>query len=107
MAQMVYRDWLVGLSAVAADYVAQVCRKRYAEMDAQMVALYQLAQQLGRAAFLAALELAHTQQTFGAEYVQARATTRLSLTPPPSATNLLARFPESVPQRLVERELQV
>lgn len=104
---MVYRDWLVGLSAVAADYVSQVCRKRYAEMDAQMLALYQLAQQLGRAAFLAALELAHTQQTFGAEYVQALATTRLSLTPPPSATTLLARFPESVPQRLVERELQV
>jgi len=32
---MVYCDWLVGLSVVAADYVSQVCRKRYAEMDTQ------------------------------------------------------------------------
>jgi transposase len=105
---MVYRDWLVGLSSVAATYVSQVCRKRYAEMDTQMVALYQLAQQLGRDAFLAALELAHAQQTFGAEYVQAIATR-----PRPSAmlastpAEVLARFPESVPQRLLERELQV
>jgi transposase len=105
---MVYRDWLVGLSSTAADYISQVCRKRYAEMDAQMVALYQLAQQLGRADFLAALELASAQQTFGAEYVQAIATRQQ---PPRPATltpvELLARFPEPVPQRLLERDLQV
>jgi len=105
---MVYRDWLVGLSVVAADYVSQVCRKRYAEMDAQMVALYQLAQQLGREAFLAALALAHAQQTFGAEYVQTLATKRQPLDMLPSTpAEVLARFPETVPQRLVERELQV
>jgi hypothetical protein len=77
-------------------------------MDAQMVALYQLAQQLGRADFLAALELASAQQTFGAEYVQAIATRQQ---PPRPATltpvELLARFPEPVPQRLLERDLQV
>jgi hypothetical protein len=105
---MVYRDWLVGLSAVAADYVSQVCRKRYAEMDAQMVALYQLAQQLGRDAFLAALELAHAQQTFGAEYVQTLATrSRPPAMLPSTPTEGLARYPQTVPQRLVERELQV
>jgi hypothetical protein len=105
---MVYRDWLVGLSVVAADYVSQVCRKRYAEMDAQMVALYQLAQQLGREAFLAALALAHAQQTFGAEYVQAVATKpRPPALLPSSPPDVLARFSATMPQRLVERELQV
>jgi len=68
---MVYRDWLVGVSATAADYVSLLCRKRYAEMDSQVTALYALAQQFGREAFLAALELAAQQQTIGAEYVSA------------------------------------
>ncbi len=105
---MVYRDWLVGLSHGAADYVSQICRKRYAEMDTQMVALYQLAQQLGRDTFLVALAQAHAQQLFGAEYVQTLATIRRpSATPASSPAEVLARFPESVPQRLVERELQV
>jgi len=68
---MVYRDWLVGLGAGPASYIAQLCRKRYAEMDAQITALYTIAQQTGRDEFLAALELAAEQQTFGAEYVRA------------------------------------
>src|SRR6266700_6359019 len=54
---MVYRDWLVGVSATAADYVSLLCRKRYAEMDSQVTALYALAQQVGPEAFLAAPEL--------------------------------------------------
>ena len=68
---MAYRDWLVGLGAGSASYIAQLCRKRYAEMDAQISALYTIAQQVGREEFLAALELAVEQQTFGAEYVRA------------------------------------
>jgi hypothetical protein len=77
-------------------------------MDAQMVALYQLAQQLGRDAFLAALALAHAQQTFGAEYVQTLATRpRPPATLPSTPAEVLARFPESVPQGLLERELQL
>jgi hypothetical protein len=77
-------------------------------MDAQMVALYQLAQQVGRADFLAALELAREQQTFGAEYVQALVTKRRSsLLPVASPSDVLARFGETVPQHLVERDLQL
>lgn len=68
---MVYRDWLVALSPVMADYIAQLCRKRYAEMDGQITALYELAQRVGQAEFLAAVELAAEQQTIGAEYVGA------------------------------------
>ncbi|MDQ5851997.1 MAG: IS21 family transposase [Chloroflexota bacterium] len=66
---MVYRDWLVALSPQVADYISQVCRKRYAEMDGQITALYELAQRVGREEFLAAVELAAEQQTVGAEYV--------------------------------------
>ncbi len=68
---MVYRDWLVALSPVMADYIAQLCRKRYAEMDGQITALYELAQRVGQAEFLATVELAAEQQTIGAEYVGA------------------------------------
>lgn len=105
---MVYRDWLVGLSTIAADYITQLCRKRYAEMDAQIVALYQLAQHHTRADFLAAVELAYEQQTFGAEYVQTLVTKRrISTTSLANPSEVLARFPETAPQRLVERDLQV
>jgi transposase len=102
---MVYRDWLVNLSEVAATYVSQLCRKRYAEMDAQILALYRLAGQVGRQELLAALELALEQQTFGAEYVQALLAAprtqppRLALTEH-SLTPILAP-----PQGAVEREL--
>ncbi len=103
---MVYRDWLVGLSVAAADYISVLCHKRYAEMDCQIAALYQLAQQVGRQKFLAALELAAQQHTIGAEYVSAllvqqgapvaRSTTEDDL------RLLLADVPS---QRAVEREL--
>jgi len=102
---MVYRDWLVALSEVAAAYVSQLCRKRYAEMDAQVLALYQLARQVAHHELLAALELALEQQTFGAEYVQALLAIprpqplRLALTER-ALTPILAP-----PQRAVEREL--
>ncbi|MCA1694529.1 MAG: hypothetical protein LC749_07265 [Actinobacteria bacterium] len=68
---MVYRDWLVALAPCMADYIAQLCRKRYAEMDGQITALYELAQRVGREEFLAAVELAAEQRTIGAEYVGA------------------------------------
>jgi len=68
---MVYRDWLVALSPQVATYIRQVCRKRYAEMDGQITALYELAQRVGRDEFLAAVELAAEQETIGAEYVGA------------------------------------
>lgn len=103
---MAYRDWLVQLGPVAADYVSQLCRKRYAAMDSQMLALYQLAQQVARSAFLAAVELALAQQTFGAEYVQTileQPRPRTLVPPPTPAPALPAAL--AVPQRAIEREL--
>jgi transposase len=68
---MVYRDWLCRLSPNVACYVQELCHKRRKEMNAQMIALYDLAQELGTADFLAALELAAEQQMYGAEYLRA------------------------------------
>jgi hypothetical protein len=57
------------LSPRVADYISQVCRTHYAEMDGQIMVLYELAQRVGRDEFLAAVELAAEQETIGAEYV--------------------------------------
>jgi transposase len=103
---MVYRDWLVGLGAGVASYIAQLCRKRYAEMDAQITALYTIAQQAGRDEFVAALELAAEQHTFGAEYVSALlAAPRVR---PPSrlpGAELPMAWRNAPPQRAIERDL--
>jgi transposase len=68
---MVYRDWLCSLSPVAMSYVHEISHKRRKEMHQQMIALYDLAQEIGKADFVAALELAAEQQMYGAEYLRA------------------------------------
>ncbi len=68
---MVYRDWLCDLAPVVSSYVQALCHKRRADMKEQMPALYELAQEVGNADFVAALELAAEQQMYGAEYVRA------------------------------------
>lgn len=103
---MVYRDWLVGVSAAAADYISLLCRKRYAEMDSQITALYRLAPQLDRQEFLAALERAAEQQTIGAEYVSALAALpRPRPACPVPDGELRIRLAEVLPQRAIERDL--
>lgn len=103
---MVYRDWLVRLSSAAADYVSVLCRKRHADMDAQICALYALARRVGVDEFLAALSLAAEQQTIGAEYVSAIvAQPRPRTAPPPPDAELLERLRDVPPQRAVERDL--
>jgi hypothetical protein len=59
---MVYRDWLCDLAPVVNSYVQELCHKRRAEMKEQMLALYELAQEVGNADFVTALELAAEQQ---------------------------------------------
>jgi hypothetical protein len=46
---MVYRDWLCSLSAVATHYVHEIAHKRRRQMNRQMIALYDLAQEIGKA----------------------------------------------------------
>ena len=103
---MVYRDWLVQVSPLAAEYVSQLCRKRDDAMESQILARSQLAQQVGVAEFLAALELAHDQQTFGAEYVQAiLAQPQPRRRPDPAALSRPLPPALQVPQPAVERNL--
>ena len=68
---MVYRDWLCDLSPVVCSYVREISHKRRAELNSQMVALYDTAQEVGKADFVAALELAAEQHLYSAEYVRA------------------------------------
>src|SRR5260221_10532233 len=68
---MVYRDWLCDLPPVANSYVQELCHKRRADMNPQMIALYELAQEVGNADFVAALELSPEQQIYRAGEVLA------------------------------------
>src|SRR3989454_10462271 len=68
---MVYRDWLCNVSPQVASYIRELSYKRRAEMSQQMIALYDLAQEMGKPDFAAALELAAEQHMYGMEYVRA------------------------------------
>ncbi|MCB9136971.1 MAG: IS21 family transposase [Caldilineaceae bacterium] len=109
---MLYRDWLVGLSPDVATYVSQVCRKYYDQMDAQILALYALAREVGEAEFMAAVELAAEQQAIGADYLRALVCapgTTHSATPQSAhgtpTTTALAAWVKAPPQVEVERAL--
>jgi len=103
---MVYRDWLCELAPAVSSYVRELCHKRRAEMNAQMLALYELAQEIGKADFVAALELAAEQQMYGAEYVRAIVT--LPVASVSSGTAELPRsalLPYTPTQQEIERDL--
>ena len=103
---MVYRDWLCSLSPVVMSYVHEISHKRRKEMNQQMIALYDLAQEIGKADFVAALELAAEQQMYGAEYLRAivsMPSVRGSTGPAQAVPDVLTLV--SPPQPEVERDL--
>ena len=103
---MVYRDWLCDLAPVVNSYVQELCHKRRAEMNPQMIALYELAQEVGNADFVAALELAAEQQMYGAEYVRAIVSMPTASAPASSAETSVMTLLASLPaQHEVERDL--
>jgi hypothetical protein len=103
---MVYRDWLCDLAPVVNSYVRELCHKRRAEMNPQMIALYELAQEVGNADFVTALELAAEQQMYGTEYVRAIVSMPAASAPPSSAeTSVLAHLSSLPAQHEVERDL--
>ena len=85
---MLYRDWLVAQSPAVAAYVSVICHKRRAEMNAQILELYDLAQQLGPADFRSAVDLATERQLYGGEYVRAIAALPPAIPLPNSAESL-------------------
>jgi transposase len=103
---MVYRDWLCSLAPTVMTYVAELCHKRRTEMHQQMIALYDLAQEVGKADFVTALELAAEQQMYGAEYVRAIVSMPAALASPGAAHPGTDVLPLSAPaQYEVERDL--
>jgi transposase len=103
---MVYRDWLCELAPTVNVYVRELCHKRRAEMKEQMLALYELAQEVGHADFVAALELAGEQQMYGAEYVRAIVTLPVAPVPNEMAQrHLSALLPAAPSQQEIERDL--
>ena len=103
---MVYRDWLCSLSPVVMTYVHEISHKRRSEMKPQMIALYDLAQEIGKADFVAALELAAEQQMYGAEYVRAIVTLPVVAVPNGTAQQDLSTLLPSAPrQQEIERDL--
>jgi transposase len=103
---MVYRDWLCDLAPAVASYVRELCHKRRAEMNAQMLALYELAQESGKADFVAALELAAEQQMYGAEYVRAIVSLPGAGVPKATVQRPLSALLPAVPtQQEIERDL--
>jgi transposase len=103
---MVYRDWLCDLAPAVSSYVREICHKRRAEMKEQMLALYELLQEIGKADFVAALELAAEQQMYGAEYVRAIGTLPVASVPNGTTELRLNALLPSVPtQQEVERDL--
>jgi len=103
---MVYRDWLCDLAPAVNVYVRELCHKRRAEMKEQMLALYELAQELGAADFVAALELAAEQHMYGAEYVRAIVTVpRASAPDGTTQLQMSALLPSAPTQQEVERDL--
>jgi len=103
---MVYRDGLCSLAPTVMSYVHEISSKRRAEMKQQMIALYDLAQEIGKADFIAALELAAEQQMYGAEYLRAIVTLPSVSVPHESAQAAVAALGLSSPsQPEVERDL--
>ena len=103
---MVYRDWLVGLSPDAADYISLVCRKYYDQMERQIIELYQLAQAVGKQEFLAALTLAAEAQAIGVDYVRALVRQPLPVNNASQVDSVeVAPWLSAPPQSAVERAL--
>src|SRR5450759_754659 len=94
------------LAPVVNKYVCTLCHKRRAEMKEQMMALYEVAQEVGTADFVAALELAAEQQMYGAEYVRAIVALPTASAPTGSAeTSVKERVPALPAQHEGERDL--
>jgi len=97
---------LCSLSPVVMNYVCEISHKRRKEMNPQMIALYDLAQEIGKADFVAALELAAEQQMYGAEYLRAIVSMPSAPLPAPSVQADLDALVRVCPaQSEVERDL--
>src|SRR5258707_14415351 len=68
---MLYREALLGLGAIAQQYVSEQRRRQRALLGSEVLAVYALYERCGAAEMLAAMELAQAQGAFGAAYLGA------------------------------------
>ena len=75
-------------------------------MRPQMIALYELAQEIGIADFVAALELAAEQHMYGVEYIRAILALPVSIAPVnPAEMDITMHLPDLPTQQEIERDL--
>ena len=65
----VYRDYLISLGEIACLYIRELCQKRYARQQTEIVGIYALSQRYGSSALLVAMQQASTTGAYGHEYL--------------------------------------
>ena len=68
---MLYRQALLDLGEVAYSYISDLSQRQHARLAAEILGVYALFEQHGRADLLSAMELAAQANAFGAEYLRA------------------------------------
>ncbi len=100
---MLYREALLGLGAIAQQYVSELSRRQRAHLGSEVLAIYALYERCGAAELLAAMELAQAQGAYGAAYLGALVSAPVPEPPPPDAWLVL---PHDVPSQIdIDREL--
>src|SRR5438105_1148628 len=100
---MLYREALLGLGAIAQQYVSELSRRQRAHLGSEVLAIYALYERCGAAELQAAMELAQAQGAFGAAYLNALVSAPVSELPTAPATWLVLT---DVPSQIeIDREL--
>ncbi len=101
---MLYREALLGLGAVAQQYVSELSRRQRARLGTEILAVYALYERCGATELLAAMELAQAQGAFGAAYLGALVSAPVPEPPPPAeaAWLMLSNVPSQIE---IDREL--
>ncbi|MDQ6720466.1 MAG: hypothetical protein M3003_06700, partial [Candidatus Dormibacteraeota bacterium] len=100
---MLYREALLGLGAIAQQYLSELSRRQRARLGTEILAVYALYERCGAAELLAAMELAQAQGAFGAAYLAALVSAPVAEMPTPEATWLVLT---DVPAQIeIDREL--
>jgi hypothetical protein len=99
---MLYREALLGLGAVAQQYVSELSRRQRARLGTEVLAVYALYERCGAAELLAAMELAQAQGAFGAAYLGALVSAPVPEPSPQAAWLKLSDVPSQIE---IDREL--
>src|SRR6266849_2364790 len=99
---MLYREALLGLGAIAQQYVSELSRRQRARLGTEILAVYALYECCGAAELLAAMELAQAQGAFGAAYLGALVSAPVPEPPPPANWLVLTDVPSQIE---IDREL--